>query len=147
MDPVRRAYVTLVGDLPAAFVGGAVDIRPMAMATAGQETARFVILSGEDDLVELRAAVERVTGPMTWPLRSAVDSRWRLVETHTGYVRIDRPAQLMSLVVALGDRLGDNSGAWRTRKTMYESVALALSVVESVTVAADRYESVQEFAP
>lgn len=135
---IRQAYLDLAGPLPQSFIAGAVDLRPGVPMDRKAQTA--VIVCGADDLVELRGAVERVTGPMTWPLRSARESTRIDADTFTRRLSINRPAQLMALVVALGDELRDNSAAWRTRKTMLETLGTSLNAVDVVTVVAHRCE-------
>ena len=143
-ESARQAYLEVVGALPVDFGGDALDLRPRTSADFSDEA---MILAAPDDLIQLRHAVERVTGPMTWPLRSRADlgdgapRPHVLVATHRNDIAIERPAQLMGLVMALDDQLTDNSAAWRTRKTLREALGASLGSVTTVTTVAYRFES------
>jgi hypothetical protein len=141
-EAIRRAYIDLVGDLPATFCRDAVDVRPQTTPDEFSD-APALILAGAGDLVELRTVVERVTGPMTWPFRSDPDPTRSLVDEHTSQVLIERPAQLMMFVMAMDGLLPDRSAAWRTRKTLREALGVALNGLNSVTTVACRFERVE----
>jgi hypothetical protein len=117
-DRARRAYRSLIAEVdPAASAIhelGAVDLRPGG-APADLDGPR--VLSGPDDLSELRTVVESVTGWGTWPT----------------------PA--LALVHAMGGLIDDRTGMWRTWKTTVELVAGALASVESLTIEAVVVES------
>ncbi len=112
------------------------------MASSDERSHSAAIVAGADDLVELRSAVERVTGPATWPFRVEPKPDWSPVEMHSELIRIQRPAQLMAFVLAIDDLLSDRSAAWRTRKTLHEALGDSLGEVDSVTMSACRVERV-----
>jgi hypothetical protein len=112
------------------------------MAHADELSASAIIVAGPDDLRELRCAVERVTGPTTWPFRGGSSPEWPPVEMHSEQIRIQRPAQLMRFMVTIDDLLSDRSAAWRTRKTLHEALGASLEGVDSVTISACRFERV-----
>lgn len=112
---------------------GATDLRPAATIEEVTAARGPVIVSGPDDLIELRLVVERVTGPGSWFTGSGseVDGTMR-----RGRLDLARPAQVMGLVVALEGIVPDNGGAWRTWKTAVEAIAAGVDELESITLEA-----------
>ena len=128
----RRAYGALIADVdPAAALIdelGAVDLRPGGDPTGIEGP---VVVSGPADLAELRAVVESVTGPGTWPVPPVVTG-----DVHRATVAVERPAPAVALVRAMEGLIDDRPGMWRTWKTTVELVAAALAEVDVLTVEA-----------
>ncbi len=123
-----------VGALVAEF--GATDLRPSAtvdetVATGGSRGP--TVVSGPNDLIELRLVVERVTGPGSWFTGPGAEVDGT---TRRGHLDLARPAQVMGLVVALEGIVRDNGGAWRTWKTTVEAIAAGAGELESLTLEA-----------
>jgi len=137
---VQRAYVQLigaadpVGPLVAEF--GAVDLRPrtsLGGLTSIDMPRGPVVVSGVDDLIELRTVVERVTGPGSWFAHGAAELGGT---SRRDRLDLARPAQAMGLVIALEGFIRDNGGAWRTWKTAVETIAAGVAELESLTLEA-----------
>ena len=137
---VHRAYVQLIGTAdpvgPLVAEFGAVDLRPR---TSLREVASIdiptgpVVVSGANDLIELRTVVERVTGPGSWFAHgeAALEGTPR-----RGRLDLARPAQAMGLVLALEGFIHDNGGAWRTWRTAVEAIAAGVAELDSLTLEA-----------
>jgi hypothetical protein len=130
-DRARRAYRALIAEVdPAASAiseSGAVDLRP---GGAPVPVGGSHVLSGPDDLIELRTVVEHVTGPGTWPSSRATGDVLRAT------LPLERPAPALALAHAMEGLIDDRTGMWRTWKTTVESVAAALAQIDSLTVEA-----------
>jgi len=137
---VQRAYVQLIGSAdpvgPLVAEFGAVDLRPRislgGLASIDIPTGP-VVVSGVDDLIELRTVVERVTGPGSWFAHGGVEVGGT---SRRGRLDLARPAQAMGLVIALEGLIHDNGGAWRTWKTAVEAIAAGVAELDSLTLEA-----------
>ena len=121
-----------VGSLIAEFA--ATDLRPCASlleVSPDQLPAGPVVLSGPNDLVELRAVVERVTGPGSWFVHRGTEVAGTV---RRGSLDVARLAQIMGLVTALEGLISDNGGAWRTWKTTVETIAAGVGDLERLTL-------------
>jgi len=137
----RGAYAALIadhhpfaGDLP----GVITDLRPGFTALeleAATDGGGFAVVPGPGDLIELRALVERLTGPGTWPVAD-LPSGFVVVETSTAEVELDRPAPAVGLVMAMESQIEDRSRAWRTWKTVIESLAAGIPAGTRISVEA-----------
>ncbi|RMH86154.1 MAG: hypothetical protein D6683_01005 [Actinomyces sp.] len=115
---------------------GVVDLRPAGareLAGIGADTA---IVSGPDDLAELRACVEQVCGPGSWPV-PATDppAGWYRLDTRRALVELE-PGRLGPVVAALGELVGDRLAQWRTWPTAVEAVMAAWGGRRHLTLAA-----------
>ena len=137
----RRAFSALVadsdpfrGDLP----GGVVDLRPgfteVELDHATSDGA-FVVVSAPSDLFELRELVERLTGPGTWPV-SELPPGYTAIETRTSELLVERPTPVVSLVNAMEPRIEDRSRAWRTWKTLIDSLAAGIPAGMKISIEA-----------
>lgn len=132
---MRDAYRRLLGDAdPArAHLEGAVDLRPSGTQDSASDRGAVpraipakILISGPDDLQELRAVLEDITGSCTWPFAPGdpdAPGTLRLTDT----VVAESRAAVLTFVAALGDQMDDRAGAWRTWRTVVESVDAALS--------------------
>ncbi len=135
-DRVRWAYRELLGDAdpagPLVAEFGAVDLRP-GPPRIPDPCHGPVVISGPDDLHELRDAVERVTGAATWPLRTSIDLDGTLCRSR---IAVARPAAPMAFVACLESMLVDRAQAWRTFKTAREVIASAVANLSYITTQA-----------
>ncbi len=93
-----------------------------------------VVVAGPNDLIELRVALERVTGPGSWPFTTAGSGPPGTVLTAA--VVLERPAPVVALVAAMEHLIRDHSGAWRTWKTAREAIASGLADVHRLSLEA-----------
>jgi len=98
-------------------------------------TGGVAVVSGPNDLIEFRTVVERLTGPGTWPVRE-LPPGFVVVETRTAAIELPRPSPAMGLIVAMENLIEDRSRAWRTWKTMVESLAMGVPAGMSMSVEA-----------
>ncbi len=136
---VRRAYLDLIDEadpVDPALVADALDLRPgfieaeiHAVAAAGGTA----LISGPDDLLEIRTAVERMTGPGTWPTR-VIPRGFEVVAHKSVRVELPRLGPVLSLVMAMDGLVDDRSRAWRTWRTVVDSVGRGLETVDEMTV-------------
>ena len=102
-----------------------------------------VVVAGPDDLCELRAVVERVTGSGSWPApaatfaAAAVPVGARVTER----VAVASPATLLGLVAALEGHI-ERRSPWSTWRGVVDALAgpvgeLATVTVDAVLVASD----------
>ncbi len=135
-ERLQRAYRALISDDdpagPLIAELGAHDCRPGSTVGDGVG-AGPVVLSGRGDLQELREAVERVTGPGSWPLAGVGSTAGTAL---SGRVVLERPAPAVALVTAMEPLIRDHGGAWRTWKTMLEAVAAAVGAIELISIEA-----------
>ncbi len=114
-DRARRAYLAVLGDAdPAASLLAAdvVDLRLGFGAPLDAETAApRALVSGPDDLAELRDIVESALGVGTWPRPVPVDG-----EPVRARVEVAQPAALLALLMTMEDLIERRSpwGKWRT---------------------------------
>ncbi len=116
--------------------GGAVDLRPgWDVDEPGdlRVEGASAVVSGPDDLTELRQVVERMTGPGSWPVCGVPDG-FVVVETRRVVITLSRPGPMLRLVMSMDDLVDDRSRAWRTWKTVVESVGAALGPMFDLTV-------------
>ena len=90
------------------------------------------MISGPDDLRELRAVVEAITGAGTWPFAASEPPPTGLRLTST--VELDRLGSVLGFVAALEGRIEDRTGAWRTWRTVVDSVAAVLPTPFGLTI-------------
>jgi len=93
------------------------------------------VVSGPDDLIELRQVVERMTGPNTWPVLAAPDG-FEVLESHVCVVGIRPSARGLALVMSMNALVVDRSGAWRTWKTVVDSIGSVLPTGFELTLQA-----------
>lgn len=128
---IRRAYQDLIrpGDPAATWRVDSEDLRP---ESGPGPIGRRVIVSGPKDLMELRTVMEGITGRDTWPFTTAesVEGRTRLVST----VELDHHSAVLRFVAALAGRVEDRTRAWRTWRTVVESVGAILPTPFHLTV-------------
>ncbi len=118
--------------------GGVVDLRPgWDIDEPGDLRVRGAraVISGPSDLIELRQVVERMTGPASWPVCGLPDG-FVVIETRRVVITLPRPAPMLGLVMAMGSLVDDRSRAWRTWKTVVESVGAGLGPSFDLTVEA-----------
>jgi len=134
-DRARLAYRHLLGGAdPVADLlagGDAVDLRPAGIETIGETAGELVVVSGPDDLLELRAIVESIAGTGTWPVPPPPSG-----ETRRGSVELASPGPALRLVAALEGLVDDRGGMWRTWKTTTELVAARAARLRRLTVEA-----------
>lgn len=115
---------------------GIIDLRPGwdegELDRVVEPEATFLV-SGADDLIELRRVVERMTGVATWP-SCDIGEGFVAVESRRTIIELPRPAAALGLVMAMSDLIEDRSRAWRTWPTVVESVGLALGSTSTLTV-------------
>ena len=90
------------------------------------------MVSGPEDLRELRTAVEAITGTGTWPFASTgpIPDGLRLTST----IELDHLRSVLHFVAALEGCIEDRTGAWRTWRTVVDSVAKALRTPFRLTI-------------
>ena len=135
----QAAYRALLADKDPArgwIESGAPDERFGSAGVGG------AVYRGVNDLCELRAIVERITGPGSWPAPAPVDG-----ECVGTTVALRRPADVMGLLQAAGDEITDRAAMWRTWETTLEAIANAVVDLHKVTVEACRASSRSRFTP
>lgn len=137
-DRARGAYSAMINGFDPfgdSHGVGIVDLRPgfTADELGAVDSGGTAIVSGPSDLIELRVLVERLTGPGTWPV-SELPAGFVVVETRNGEVELDRPAAALGLIMAMESRIEDRSRAWRTWKTVVESLAAGIPPSTKLTV-------------
>jgi hypothetical protein len=126
----RGAYVALLGDedpAAAALATGAVDLRP-GHSDEVPDSAAATLVSGPDDLAELREIVESATGVGTWPRSSATDGEIITVE-----LRLERPAALLGLLLAM-EGVIERRSPWGRWRTMVDTMAARVQELDVVTI-------------
>ena len=129
-DRARRAYLALLGpDDPAAALvaAGALDLR-LGYDPDDADPARRLVVSGPDDLKELREIVERAVGPGAWPPLPPVAGV--PIGTRLGPGR--GPAML-ALLMAM-DGLVERRSPWGGWRTVVDTVASRVAALDGVTV-------------
>lgn len=128
---IAIAYRALVGENDPArpYLGRARDLRPSGRSRDGTEP---IVVSGPDDLRELREAMEAITGAGTWPFDNRLPAEYDTRLTRT--IVLPSQASLLGFVDALQGVVVDRAAAWRTWRTVVESVAAALGPPINLTV-------------
>lgn len=104
---------------------GVGDLRPSGASALAAFDGPTAIVSGPDDLAELRACVEQVCGAESWPAPTDdPPPGWELVERRRSVVEVE-PARLGQVVAALGEVVSDRVAQWRTWRTAVEAVMAA----------------------
>jgi hypothetical protein len=128
-DRARRAYVALLADRDPAsslLAAGAADCR---LGFAGTiPDAPTVLVSGPDDLRELREIVESALGVGTWPARACPDGA-----AITARVEIDRPAAVLGLLIAM-EGLIEARSPWGRWRSVVDTMAARLARLETLTI-------------
>ncbi len=127
---VRRALGRLWSDDDpvADLAAGADDLRPWGVDALDRVAcgADRVLVSGPDDLAELRRCVATVCGPESWPAPPAGPPRgWRVLERRRCAPVAVTPAAVGALVRSLGPWVDDRVAQWRTWPTAVEAVMAA----------------------
>lgn len=146
MDPARDLLVTPAAGLTAAaadLTGPAADLRLLGSETTAAAWPPIIVVSGLDDLAELRTVVERSTGVGTWPKPPSPEALSAAGYRATGWVDdsvpVGRPAAMAGLLLAMKGLIEDRS-PWRTWRTAVDTLAPALRAVDRLTVQAERWE-------
>lgn len=129
-DRARRAYVGLLGaDDPAAsfLADGALDLR-LGHDAASLDPARRLVVSGPDDLVELRTIVESAIGVGSWPAPARADG-----EPVVAVVGSPRPAAMLGLLMAM-DGLIETRSPWGRWRTVVDTMAARVAAIDTITV-------------
>ena len=106
----------------------AVDLRPGGPAPA--RASATLIVSGPDDLKELRAIVETATGVGSWPRSPAAPG-----EVRTATMPLVRPGAALGLLLAMEGLIDDRS-PWRTWRTAVDTLAPAVGALDTLTIEA-----------
>lgn len=148
MNParVRTAHRALLGDLDPAHDLLSDAVADLRLLGPGQPVAgwpHIIVVSGADDLHELRTVVETATGTGTWPASpdgdALTEAGYRCAGQAAGTVPVARSAALSGLLLAMENVIDDRS-AWRTWRTAVDTLGPALGAVEQLTVQAERWE-------
>jgi len=137
----RVAYSALIADhdpFAGGLTDGTVDLRPgftEIELEAAVDVGGLVVVSGPGDLIELNSLVERLTGPGTWPV-SDLPAGFVAVETRSAEMKLDRPTPAVGLVMAMESQIEDRSRAWRTWKTVVESLAAGIPAGTKLSIEA-----------
>jgi len=129
-DRARRAYLAVLGDAdPAAalLATDAVDLR-LGYDDADVDPTRRLVVSGPDDLRELRTVVDAVIGPGAWP--APVADGGAPIRARLGPGR--GPAMLGLLMAMEG--LIERRSPWGGWRTVVDTVAARVVTIEEVTV-------------
>jgi hypothetical protein len=86
------------------------------------------VVAGPDDLRELRAVVERVTGVGSWPAPVPVAG-----ERATGRIAITSPSRLLGLLAALDGHI-ERRSPWSTWRGVVDVLAGPVADLGEVTV-------------
>ncbi len=136
---VRRAYLDLIAEsdpIDPAMVGAALDLRPGFIEAEVRDLVFIggtALISGPDDLSELRTAVERMTGPNTWPI-GVIPSGLEVVAHESVRMELPLVGPALGLVMAMNGLIDDRSRAWRTWRTVVDSVGRGLETVDELTI-------------
>ncbi|MEZ5244390.1 MAG: hypothetical protein R2707_04770 [Acidimicrobiales bacterium] len=129
-DRARRAYVALLGgDDPAAVLlaAGALDLR-LGYEPGEWDPSRCIVVSGPDDLAQLRAVVEEAVGVGAWPLVDPADGE--PIGTHLGP---GRSGAMLGLLMAM-EGLVESRSPWGRWRTVVDTIAARVATIDEVTV-------------
>lgn len=110
------------------FAAGASDLR-LGHDPATPWPDGAVVLSGPDDLAELRDVVETVTGVGSWPRPPEVDG----ATVVRARVAIHRPAALLGLLLAM-EGLIERRSPWGRWRTTVDTLAARVATIDSIGV-------------
>jgi hypothetical protein len=133
-DRARLAYRAFIGDRdPVADLVrlGAVDLRPGGVATVHEgDGERTIVVSGPQDLAELREIVEAAIGVGTWPVAAGTPG-----EIRTVHLDVEGSGPLSGLLLAMEGLIDDRS-PWRRWRSAVDTIAARIATLSSITIEA-----------
>jgi len=131
-DRARRAYLAVLGDADPAAALLAADMIDLRLGFSGaldaETAAHRALVSGPDDLAELRDVVESALGIGTWPRALPIDG-----ERIGGRIEIGRPAALLGLLLTM-EGLIERRSPWGKWRTAVDTMAGRVGGIRELTI-------------